>query len=261
MCHEGEVFSAEDGFKKSLGGGLSSAVVDCSFCGRESFLLVGVVVREGWVSCLSSGFEERCIERIFVLRAGDAEFSFSAAPVLCGCVVLRSGFDFLEVREDMGAVPSFSAEFFPCIEVFGVSSDEDHAVDGGGSSEEFSSGAGEFSVIEIFFGECFVSPVVFSHGHGVRECGGHLDEGGGIVVVTLFYEEDGVLGGCGEAISENATCGACADDDVGVGGGEHGGRVAHGLGCFFGNCLLSGVCLCLSALFKERTSQRQTRFL
>ena len=45
LCHEGEVFSAEDGFKKSLGGGLSSAVVDCSFCGRESFLLVGVVVR------------------------------------------------------------------------------------------------------------------------------------------------------------------------------------------------------------------------
>ena len=135
LCHEGEVFSAEDGFKKSLGGGLSSAVVDCSFCGRESFLLVGVVVREGWVSCLSSGFEERCIERIFVLRAGDAEFSFSAAPVLCGCVVLRSGFDFLEVREDMGAVPSFSAEFFPCIEVFGVSSDEDHAVDGGGRED------------------------------------------------------------------------------------------------------------------------------
>ena len=54
----------------------------------------------------------------------------------------------------MVTAPTFCAHFFPCIEVFGVSSDEDHAVDGGGSSDEFSSGAGEFSIVEVLFGLC-----------------------------------------------------------------------------------------------------------
>ena len=75
----------------------------------------------------------------------------------------------------MVTAPTFCAHFFPCIEVFWVSSDEDHAVDGGGSSDEFSSGAGEFSIVEVLFGLCCVSPVVFLHGHGVWECCGHLD--------------------------------------------------------------------------------------
>ena len=191
---QGQIFSTQDGFEKSLCGRLSSAVVNRSFCRRESFLFVGVVVGERGVSCLLGGFEEGDVERILVSSASDTEFSFCAAPLCCGRIVLRRGFHFLEVWEDMGAAPSFRAEFFPCIEVFGVSPDEDHAVDGGGSSDEFSSGAGEFSEIEIFFGLCFVSPVVFAHGHGVWECGGHLDEGGRVVLATFLDEEDSVLG-------------------------------------------------------------------
>ena len=77
----------------------------------------------------------------------------------------------------------------------------------------------------MLFGLCCVSPVIFVHGHGVWEGGGHLDEGGGIVSATLFDEEDGVLGRCGKAIGEDASCRPCADDDMGV-GGRHGGSVA-----------------------------------
>ncbi len=190
----------EDGFEECLCGGLSFAFVDSSFGGGESFLCVCVVVEEGWVSCLFGGEDECFIERIFVLCAGYAEFSFCAAKLRSGGSVGRSGFYFLEVWEDMGAAPIFCAEFFPCIEVLGISSNEDHAVDGGGSSDDFSSGAGEFSIIEISFGLGYVSPVIFLHGHGIWEGGGHLDEGGGIVSATFFDEQDFVLGYGGEAV-------------------------------------------------------------
>ena len=55
LCFEGEVFSAEDGFKKSLGGGLSSAVVDCSL--RARILLVG------W-RCSAGGLGILLVERL-----------------------------------------------------------------------------------------------------------------------------------------------------------------------------------------------------
>ncbi len=137
----------EDGFEEGVCGGLSSTFVYSSLSGGESFLCICVVVGEGWVSRLFGSEDEGFVERIFVFCAGYAEFSFCATKLRSGGSVGRGGFYFLEVWEDMGAAPIFCAEFFPCIEVLGISSDEDHAVDGGGSSDNFSSGASELSII------------------------------------------------------------------------------------------------------------------
>ena len=117
FCHEGQVCSTEDGVEKGSRGGFSSAVVDGALGRGESFLGVSVVVSKRCVSCLSRRLNERCIEGVVVLGAGDTEFSSCAAPRTGGGRVWRCCFYFLEVGEDLCAVPSFRAELFPCVEV------------------------------------------------------------------------------------------------------------------------------------------------
>ncbi|MNQ40681.1 hypothetical protein D3C85_543400 [compost metagenome] len=206
-----QVRTAHGRAQVGVGGGAAHAILHRHVHGAEAFLheAVGVVGLD--IAGLGTGIDPGTVQRVLhVVAVGGAQRPAIAAIGIAALLVALGPF---EVRQAVAIAPIAGAELLPFVEVVGMATDVDQAVDRRRAAEHLAPRAMHAAPVETRFRLGFVAPVVLLGVHRDREGAGHLDQHAAVAAAELQHQHRG--GGIrAEAIGQDAAGRTGTDDDV-----------------------------------------------
>ena len=207
---DGQVRSLEGGPKVRNGCAAPSSVSYGLLHTVEAMLLCAIAVRDDRVARASYCLFKSVMQRIGKRGSSHREGSFAAA------IVARTplpAFRALEVRQNVGKCPAFTAELPPSVIVVAVAANIGHGVHRRGAPDHAASSAFDLAAIQMRLRLGKVAPVVQSLPEDFGKAERNVDEGVSIPASRLEKQNPsrGILG---ESMRERAPRGSGTDDDV-----------------------------------------------
>ncbi|MNQ36399.1 hypothetical protein D3C85_499190 [compost metagenome] len=194
-----------------VGGGPAHAILHCHVHGAETFLHVAVAVVGLDVAGLGAGLHPGAVKRVLhVVAIVGGQGTTGTAVVIAAELV---GLGALEVGQAIAVAPVLRPQGFPLVEVVGVATDVDQAIDGRGATEHLAARAVQATAVEMRLGHGLVAPVVLPGVHRDGKGAGHLDQHAAVAAAE-FQDQHRGAGVLGQATGQDTAGGAGADDDV-----------------------------------------------